>query len=354
MKHTQASLLTLVLILSLGAVSLAQKPKEAHRVPSTSESIEADLDPAVSHPASLRLNPKKGTFQESIGGGDDTDLGFCWAQHGHQAYLDSIYAVWDTIDVGLRCDPNPFSAFVLADTSYWRAIEEVYANFDSLNVNPYDTDTSSIDEFACMQLYDELAGRAWAMPTKQTYITSPFKQRHSRWHYGTDLKIEIGDSITSVFDGVVRVSKYNRGGYGNYIIVRHHNGLESLYGHLSRRDVCVGQPVKAGELIGLGGNTGRSTGPHLHFELRWKGIAFDTERLFDYDVHTLSADCFELSPEVFSYYKELERAAYHRVRSGDTLGAIARRYGTSVTAICRLNGIRSSKILRIGETLRVR
>ncbi|MBF0976287.1 MAG: M23 family metallopeptidase, partial [Bacteroidetes bacterium] len=102
--------------------------------------------------------------------------------------------------------------------------------------------------------------------------------RRRRYHYGTDIGLKVGDSIVSVFDGTVRIVSYDAHGYGNYIVVRHNNGLESLYAHLSQTIAVENQKVKAGELIGLGGNTGRSTGPHLHFEFRFLGNPFNTKK----------------------------------------------------------------------------
>ena len=198
--------------------------------------------------------------------------------------------------------------------------------------------------------------------------------RRGRRHQGVDLPLKTGDSVYATFCGRVRISKYVRG-YGNLIIIRHDNGLETYYGHLSERLVEPGTWVEAGHVIGLGGSTGRSTGPHLHFETRYYGQAFDPERLIDFKNGILCRETFLLKKSFFSIYSHAgqdfedeianeeqdkkeaaEKAAmrYHKIRSGDTLGAIARKYGTTVTNICRLNGIKSTTILRIGRTLRVR
>ena len=199
--------------------------------------------------------------------------------------------------------------------------------------------------------------------------------RRGRQHQGVDLPLKTGEPIYATFSGRVRISEYNRGGYGNLVIIRHDNGLETYYGHLSERYVEPDQWVEAGHIIGLGGSTGRSTGPHLHFETRYYGQSFDPERLIDFEQGYLCRDMFLLKKSFFSIYSKAgqdfddeianeeqdkkeaaERAAmkYHKIRSGDTLGAIARRYGTTVNNICRLNGIKSTTVLRIGRTLRVR
>ena len=199
--------------------------------------------------------------------------------------------------------------------------------------------------------------------------------RRGRQHQGVDLPLKTGEPIYAAFSGRVRISEYNRGGYGNLVIIRHDNGLETYYGHLSERYVEPDQWVEAGHVIGLGGSTGRSTGPHLHFETRYYGQSFDPERLIDFEQGYLCRDMFLLKKSYFSIYSKAgqdfddeianeeqdkkeaaERAAmkYHKIRSGDTLGAIARKYGTTVNNICRLNGIKSTTVLRIGRTLRVR
>ncbi|WP_304621628.1 M23 family metallopeptidase [Porphyromonas cangingivalis] len=121
--------------------------------------------------------------------------------------------------------------------------------------------------------------------TTITATTSRFgyRRRFRRMHYGIDLKVQVGDTIRSAFDGKVRIVSFERKGYGNYIVVRHPNGLETVYGHLSKHLIQEGQIVRAGEPIGLGGNTGRSTGPHLHFETRFMGIPINPEEIINFD-----------------------------------------------------------------------
>jgi Peptidase family M23/LysM domain len=184
--------------------------------------------------------------------------------------------------------------------------------------------------------------------------TSTFGMRWHRWHYGIDIDLEIGDPIMACFDGVVRISRYNPGGYGNYVMIRHYNGLETLYGHMSEAKVEVGQFVKAGEVIGLGGNTGKSTGPHLHFEVRYAGNAFDPSYVYDFAHMKLRDKNFTLTPFHYSYAKEARKVYYHKVRPGDSLGKIARKYGVSTTRLCKLNRISTRSTLRPGQRLRIR
>jgi murein DD-endopeptidase MepM/ murein hydrolase activator NlpD len=224
-------------------------------------------------------------------------------------------------------------------------------------------------------------------------VTSPYGPRRRRFHYGTDLKLQTGDTVYAAFDGKIRVCNYERKGYGNYVVIRHPNGLETVYGHLSKTLVNIDENVLAGQPIALGGNTGRSTGSHLHFEFRFLGQAIDPSDIVDFN-HFCTYDdyyVFEKSRSGNSYFnidfytkykplttKTAKRYAaitkknsrskksssvsiplanggqvqYHKVRSGDTLSEIAGRYGVSVDQICRLNGIKRTTTLKIGRSLR--
>jgi murein DD-endopeptidase MepM/ murein hydrolase activator NlpD len=138
------------------------------------------------------------------------------------------------------------------------------------------------------------------------------------------------------------------------VVVRHKNGLETLYGHLSKFRVEVGQEVKAGELIGLGGNTGRSTGPHLHFEIRFQGLSINPTEVFDFNIGSIKGQYYDVTSSSFDHVIKTQEAIYHRVRSGETLSAIARRYGVRVSTLTRLNGISTNTILKVGRRLRVK
>ncbi len=237
--------------------------------------------------------------------------------------------------------------------SVWVTLKEYYSVWSSTDVNPYDMDGEKFADTLRLPLTFENPELDWSLPIPHIVVTSPFGLRRWKWHYGDDLRINIGDSVRSAFDGIVRIARYDRYGYGHYVLVRHYNGLESLYGHLSKRLLEVGDVIKAGDVIGLGGNTGRSTGPHLHFELRYQGNAFDPKTIFDFENDTILSDTLEINPNTFSYLTEARKIRYHRVRSGDTLSHISYRYGVSISKICRLNGIRRSSILKIGQRLRI-
>jgi len=190
------------------------------------------------------------------------------------------------------------------------------------------------------------------VPPNKNVVTSEFGFRRGwEFHYGIDTRLRVGDSIYSSFDGMVRLVQRGRN-YGNFIIIRHLNGLETVYAHLSRPLVRVNQVVRAGEVIGLGGNTGRSTGPHLHYEIRYLGQPIPPRDLINFETHTAIYRMIDLCADSFTYVKELEQVRYYTVRSGDTLSGISRRLGVSITKLCQLNNIRATSILRIGQRLR--
>jgi murein DD-endopeptidase MepM/ murein hydrolase activator NlpD len=204
-----------------------------------------------------------------------------------------------------------------------------------------------------VHINDSLANINWTLPVTNTRITSPFGFRRYRWHYGTDLKVFYGDPIVAAFDGIVRIVDYERYGYGRYVVLRHLNGLETLYGHMSKTELKVGDQVKAGDEIGLGGSTGRSTGTHLHFEIRYQGNAIDPSSIYDFAEDCLVEDVYAITPSSFQYLADARKIRYHKIRRGDTLGHISLRYGVSVSRLCRLNGISRNTTLRIGRTLQI-
>ena len=183
-------------------------------------------------------------------------------------------------------------------------------------------------------------------------VTSDFGFRRGwQFHYGIDTRLKIGDSICSSFDGMVRIVLRGRA-YGNYVVIRHFNGLETVYGHLSKTFVKVNQVVRSGEIIALGGNTGRSTGPHLHYEIRYLGQPISPRELIDFETYTAKYRKLDVSAHYFEYVKELEQVRYYVVRQGDTLSGISRKVGVSIDRLCQLNNIKRTSILRIGQRLR--
>lgn len=207
-----------------------------------------------------------------------------------------------------------------------------------------------------------------------------YRKRFARQHKGVDLGLSTGDTIRAAFDGKVRISDYERKGYGNYVVIRHPNGFETVYGHMSRHLVHRDQVVRAGEPIGLGGSTGRSTGPHLHFEIRFMGVDINPSQVIDFTERAPLRDIYvfqrgNTSADGFSYsdatqYKGATDAAavvtkerakaknrapsVYRITKGDSLSKIAKKTGVSVSQLCKLNNMSTKAILRPGKTLRVR
>lgn len=271
---------------------------------------------------------------------------------------------------------------LLFNDGTWRYIQPITPDRDSTvysrywdndNISPYRTvKIDSLPQSVAINLVDSLKHYRFPYVGR---ITSRYGIRHRRPHNGIDMALKVGDTICAAFDGRVRFSKATDTGYGTLIIIRHDNGLETYHGHLSARLVEENDRVVAGQPIGLGGNSGRSTGPHIHFETRFYGQSFDPERIINFRTGELRRDHFLLKKSYFSIYSkysqdfnaEAERnnaekkenalsaeKRYYKVRSGDYLGLIAKRNGTTVSAICRLNGITPNTTLQIGKVLRVK
>lgn len=300
----------------------------------------------------------------------------------------------DTLDTG-----NPAVKILLLEDYTWKyykdpnvaASAQIYKDYWNEELpNPYRLDTKDLQDDISLWVVDSLS--EYHCPY-QTKVYSPFGYRHGRRHMGVDLPLKTGTPVVAAFTGKVRLSKYYRG-YGNLVVIRHDNGLETFYAHLSKRLVSPGDWVTAGQTIGLGGSTGRSTGAHLHFETRYCGFAFDPQWLIDFESGTLRHRLFILKKRFLdasskyipesdeedylimkadsTYYAaraaeqelrekeearkaaELAKAQYHKIRSGDTLGSLAVKYHTTVRKLCALNGISAKTTLRIGRSIRVR
>ena len=233
------------------------------------------------------------------------------------------------------------------------------------------------------------------------YMTSHFGPRHGRAHQGVDISLKTGDLVGAAWSGKVRYAKFNKGGYGNLVVIRHYNGLETFYAHLSKLLVVPNQEVKAGDIIGLGGNTGHSFGAHLHFEIRFYDIPINPEYIIDFANKNVKDENLLVHRDLFkpkhhtnspSRMKEVdmeeefeeidnsveatdvlagvaiaskstlpvksepirEARKYHKVKSGDSLFRIARENGLTLDELCKINGIRKNKTLEVGVTIRVK
>lgn len=252
---------------------------------------------------------------------------------------------------------------------------DLYANWD----NKYAHRATELPETYKIDL------RHFTMPTTSRVITSNFGSRWGRQHKGLDIKVYIGDTIRAAFSGKVRIVRYEAGGYGKYIVIRHNNGLETIYGHLSKQLVEENQEVRSGEVIGLGGNTGRSTGSHLHFETRLCGVALNPALMFDFRAQDVTGDYYAFNKDTYdsestnatrlrgkqdsSNYASTDSSddyatnkrttsgltdqiSYHKVKKGETLERIAKKRGVTIEKICKLNHITKTMRLRPGQILR--
>ncbi|WP_102407717.1 peptidoglycan DD-metalloendopeptidase family protein [Parabacteroides bouchesdurhonensis] len=243
----------------------------------------------------------------------------------------------------------------LAQENLMFPADELYAsNWDTRWVNPFQAGEKIEFPDSCA-----IDCTTFTMPIDTMLrITSKYGPRRRRMHKGIDLKVQIGDTIRAAFDGKVRIRNFERRGYGNYLVVRHPNGLETIYGHLSKMLVNVNDIVRAGDPIALGGNTGRSTGSHLHFETRFLGQAINPAEIIDFENGVPHQDTYVFHNVKINgrksniYTSSNNQMVYHRVKSGETLSKIARQYGTTVGELCRLNGLKTTSVLRLGQSIR--
>lgn len=226
----------------------------------------------------------------------------------------------------------------------------MYKTWDTYNLYPNAEFEERENEFELV-LQDTLNFCNFYNPYKGL-ITSNFGWRKGRPHNGIDIDLEVNDPVVVAFDGMVRIAR-NHNGYGRVVIVRHYNGLETLYAHLHRIKVKAGQIVQAGEVIGLGGSSGRSTGSHLHFEVRYKGKALNPKSLIDFNNNSLRSDAIKLIKTKHSFAVIPNGLEYHEVTKGESLYKIAERYGTTINRLCTINSISRNKPLRVGQKIMI-
>jgi len=246
---------------------------------------------------------------------------------------------------------------------------DLYSSWDSNIAHPYNFDEIFKCDSVILTLI-QFNDNNFVLPYRGN-LTSLFGWRKYRPHYGTDIDLETGDEVVSAFDGMVRLAKYYQG-YGNCVIIRHNNGLETVYAHLSRILVESGQKLDAGTIIGLGGNTGHSYGSHLHFEIRYLGQALDTQDFIDFENGILKSNTFVLRKvDVENKYdlralhtrhkhdlgiakiKKDNKHGYYKIKSGDSLSRIAKLKKTNVKSLCRKNGLRINSKLRVGQRIKI-
>jgi murein DD-endopeptidase MepM/ murein hydrolase activator NlpD len=246
---------------------------------------------------------------------------------------------------------NRYFAQEIIDTSQYPA-DYYYHNWNTITPNPYNaTKLSASDSVINLKLIGTSQSPAFFMPVTDV-LTSKFGWRDGRMHKGIDMDLQVWDTVVTAFSGMVRVAR-TYSGYGRVVVVRHFNGLETLYAHLHRIKVKPGQIVEAGELVGLGGSSGQSTGSHLHWEVRFKGVPINPLNFIDYKSQTLIDEILVLHKTKNGFAGYPKGSVFYNVQNGDYLYKIAKQYGTTVTKICKLNGINRNSNLRVGQKIRV-
>ena len=276
------------------------------------------------------------------------------------------------IDTKMKAvDSVALHRLIETESFYEAPAADLYDDWDNMHAHSHATELP--DSF-------RISLKNFCMPTTSRVLTSNFGSRWGRQHKGLDIKVYIGDTIRAAFDGRVRVVRYEGRGYGKYVVIRHDNGLETYYAHMSKQLVSEDQDVRAGDPIGLGGNTGRSTGSHLHFETRLCGVALNPALMFDFrnqdvvdDYYVFHKSTYQRDSQVATRLRgagvgagnedvELATAApaasyaqearFHKVKKGETLYSIAKKRGTTVDTIMKLNHLKKNAKLKAGQILK--
>lgn len=247
------------------------------------------------------------------------------------------------------------------DTAYAPA-SQFYSKWDTVTINPYKQDLKAMEDTINLVLgnLDDCAFHPPAIGDLSSGFGFRKWGRRQKFHFGTDIRMEVGDPVYAAFEGVVRIAKRSAD-YGYVVLIRHNNGLETLYAHFSQLLAYPGQPVKGGDIIGLAGSTGRSTGPHLHFEVRFKGEKINPSTLIHFPSGSLLTDTFQVEKGCFKHLYEVKSAKlkaqvpkYTKAKKNDTIRKIAARYGLSAKKLSRLNRVSSKSKLKKGRRIRLR
>jgi len=283
--------------------------------------------------------------EEEVEAEEDIDENF-------SGYTDLNY--WDYLRIpGFKFDSNMIPA------------SEYYPfGWDTITINPYKLDLKEMSDTVSLHLRDSNDCLFHPPAIGDLSSTFGFRQwgRRKKFHFGVDVKMERGDPVYAIFDGVVRVAKKSAD-YGYVVLIRHYNGLETLYAHFNQLLTYPGAPVQSGDIIGLAGSTGRSTGPHLHFEARFKGEKIDPNKIIYFPTGSLLDDTLQIDKSCFRHLYEVQAnklrqkqkaGRYYKVKRGDTIAAIAYEYGISVRHLARINNIAPKTKLKPGKRIRLR
>ncbi|MFI5222486.1 MAG: peptidoglycan DD-metalloendopeptidase family protein [Bacteroidia bacterium] len=270
---------------------------------------------------------------------------------GFTGYTDLHY--WDY----MRIPGFKFDTTMIPSTNYYPF------GWDTITINPYQEDLKEMPDTFLLHLKD--SGDCMFHPPAIGELSSGFgfRQwgRRRKFHFGVDVKMERGDPVYAIFDGVVRVAKKSTD-YGYVVLIRHYNGLETLYAHFFQLLTYPGAPVRSGDIIGLAGSTGHSTGPHLHFEVRFKGEKIDPNKIIYFPSGSLLDDNLQVDKSCFRHLYDVQKeklkrnrsGRFYKVHKGDSIESIAYEYGISVKHLSRINGFSAKTKLKAGRRIRVR
>lgn len=320
---------------------------------------------ALTRPGIPKLKLARTTYKKQISVWLLISLLSCFSVslHAQQTRVDSTEAEEDIPDM-LGDSVHDMQEYIPEDFIFIPS-DVLYNNsWDNTNVRIRKANPEEMED-SIMLVLSHPSENPFVFPVKGRFL-SPFGYRGRRVHAGVDIKLDAGDPVYCAFDGKVRLSRRYRG-YGNIVVVRHFNGLETVYSHLSKLLVKVNDDVKAGDVLGLGGRTGRATTTHLHFETRFLGDPFDPLVLLDMENFTLKKDTLIITPDLFKLSGKAKKTkagsakgsngksgSWHTIKKGDTLSQIAKKHRTTVSALCKLNGISKTTKLKLGRKLKVR
>jgi len=277
--------------------------------------------------------------------------------------IDSLLNL-ENIPIDLVKEINDYAETRLLEHDFYNSLTNYYENsaipsnstygkWDTRNISPYNESIFTKDTSVLLTLTDKKNNCNFISPIQDPVVTSNFGWRNGKNHNGIDLDLQVWDPVAAAFDGMVRISLYHPG-YGRVVIIRHYNGLETLYAHLHRLKVKTGDIVEAGQIIGLGGSSGHSSGSHLHFEVRYKGKPLNPKYLISFRKNKLVSDSILLTKQKWNYTVLPLGIEFHTIKRGDFMFKIANRYGLTITELCEINGIKRNKTLYPGKKLRIK
>jgi murein DD-endopeptidase MepM/ murein hydrolase activator NlpD len=334
---------SLLFHLSTASVSsYGLEPKDDEKKKSTSQ--KAQNNPDQQQEEEIELSDEKDDLEEEEE--EDFDL----EQEEEQEDIDSLS--------GFNFLKQ--KSWTINDSIFNIPAYDVYCNWNTKVIHPYKFDLTKKADTSFIFLQHHTCDYDHPFEGE---VTSDFGPRNGRFHYGVDIKLNTGDTVVAAFEGTVRIAQISST-YGNVVVLRHSNGLETFYAHLDKMLVEVGDHLNAGDVLGLGGNTGRSFGSHLHFEVRFMGAPINPNDIISFNDFSLKTNILPLNQSHFAYLtkaraeakvksKKSKRKKYYLVKKGDTLSKIARKHGLSAKKLSKINRIKLTSKLRPGRKIKL-